>query len=272
MRPVHRGRQQRRWKQPRGTKLVFCAMLTLLCGIATPSQALQITPLFVDAAGESWTQERQDVVWQGIADWTSLILDDQSFDITFTFAAEGSEGYLGLWQASYSYFDGDNVLPWYDGVEHTVLFNVDLFSGDNYIWWGLDAQEQPFEAWDALTVVRHEIGHALGYTGLYGNNYGVTGEEYRYYDLWVSGSTFDAGGLNIALASEGDTYHVSMDYENLMSPALVNGVRRDIEPMNLDMLELAYGYSIIPEPGLFGLLVIGWVGILAVHGRKHSAP
>ena len=248
----------------------FALCLFIVSAISLSAQALTVNATYVDGSGETWTSERVGVIEQAIADWEAVIADPQTIEMTFDFSNAGTGGYLGHWTGSLSYYTGDDVMPWYSDLTHTISFNVDLFSGTNYLWWdGTPAtdDDQPFEAWDALSVARHELGHALGYSGLFKSDYGGANEQ-SYYDAHVTDTTFDPGGLDIELEALDNLYHVAQSYDNLMSPALVNGIRRDIAPMNLDMLSLAYGYDVIPEPASMVLLTTGGAFLLRRRCRR----
>jgi hypothetical protein len=239
----------------------FVAYMALVLG-AAGAHALTINPTFVDGAGETWDATRMGVIDQAIADWEAQIGDAQIIDVSFEFASAGAT-YLGQWGASASLFAGTDVYAWTPGVTHTMRFNVDYFAGANYIWWDatpLDGTDQPFEAWDALSVTRHEIGHMLGFVdGFYYRSWGDTNSD-KWVDEHIAGGIFDPGTLNV-LMSAGNYGHVDDSGAmagDLMVPSLVNSVRRDISTTDLDLLQSAYGYTILtPEPGTAILLGLG---------------
>jgi hypothetical protein len=216
----------------------FVAYMALVLG-AAGAHALTINPTFVDGAGETWDATRMGVIDQAIADWEAQIGDAQIIDVSFEFASAGAT-YLGQWGASAS-----------------------LLAGANYIWWDatpLDGTDQPFEAWDALSVTRHEIGHMLGFVdGFYYRSWGDTNSD-KWVDEHIAGGIFDPGTLNV-LMSAGNYGHVDDSGAmagDLMVPSLVNSVRRDISTTDLDLLQSAYGYTILtPEPGTAILLGLG---------------
>lgn len=233
------------------SRAVLAGLLALLAPLSA-AQALVINPLFVDAAGQTWSAARRAVFNRAIADWTTAILADQSVDVTVTFTHAGAGGYLGQWQVGGAFFNGTDIDPWTDGAEHTIRFNADLFSGDFYTWWDptpTTSADLPFAAWDALSVARHEIAHMMGFSStFYLDNFNLPSEVNRWTSH-ISGTTFDPGGLNVTLASVSNLSHVANSGStagDLMVPALVNGVRRSISQIDLDMLVLAHDYDLRP--------------------------
>ena len=252
--------------------------------VAGGAQALQINPTFVIGEGEIWDSTREGVINQAIADWELAVLDNQTVDVAFTFFHAGTGGYLGQWRGNGSFDEDTDIYPWTDGLSHMIRFNADLFfdAGSGYLWWDPTpdtADDQPVDAWDALSVARHELGHMLGFTdGFYVDHFFTPQEVDRWQDPIV-GTTFDPGGLDVTMASASDLGHVADSGStagDLMTQARVNGVRADIRQIDLDMLALAHGYTV--RVGLLGdLNDDGFVGqkdldiVLAEWGHAGSA-
>jgi hypothetical protein len=110
------------------------------------------------------------------------------------------------------------------------------------------------------------MGHMMGFAvDFYVDDFTLPSE----FDKWTShiaNTTFDPGGLNIEMAGSSNLGHVANSgstLNDLMIPALVNGARRNISQTDLNMLEKAYGYTIIPEPTTALLLLLA-IAIVAV--------
>jgi hypothetical protein len=118
-------------------------------------------------------------------------------------------------------FDGDGSTQWYIDPNPA---NDDEFHTGN-----------PPDGIDLLSVARHEIGHAIGWTG-----------SKRVYNL-LSGDILDQPGLNIVTV--GDTGHTDPDFHpnSLMVPAIAPSVRHGIEVYpDVSLPSKAYYYW-VPE-------------------------
>lgn len=244
-----------------------CAFVGLLPSM---NAALTITPTFVDSSGETWTGDRQGVINQAISEWSSSFADTYHISIQFDFTSVPG-GYLAQCQQSATISTGDNITPWYGGLTLSIHFNAAYFSGANYLWWDstpTTSTDLPSAGWDALSVARHEIGHALGFSTFYASQKG-TQYELSYWSRHITGTTFDPDGLNVALAAADNLSHLSASGATagyLMTPAIANGQRREISSLELNMLDLALGYTAVPEPATALWSALG-LGIIAIARR-----
>ena len=229
-------------------RVALCAAL-LACAVVPTASALTIVPTFMDGSGQVWDATKQAVVNEAISDWEARIHDNQTIDITFDFTTPGTNSYLGLWEGNESVPTGTDMFTWTSGVTHMIHFNADLMDPTLPNYMLFTTGNIPFKNWDALSVARHELGHALGVVnGFYYKNVG----EANAIDKWGShivGATFDPGGLNVPMDTATDPSELSTTgttAHDLMSASLFNGERRDISSTDLQMLELAYHYAIIP--------------------------
>ncbi len=271
-------------------------LVTLMAALSltTPAFAvLNINPTFTDGAGQTWTADRMGVVNQAISEWEAIFAVDaqangQTVNVEFDFTT--GESYLGLWSSEGSTIARTNppvnpeglLRPWDTDVTmpngsytrgnmtQTISLNADLFTGANYVWFDptpLDGSDQPFEGWDALSVMRHEIGHMMGFTTLYGVIPAGTSSVVSDWELQVStvgpATMFDAGGLDLELAASDNLGHFANSVtDDLMLVAIPNGQRRFISDNDIAALETAYDYDLVPEPATMSLLLFGGMAML----------
>jgi hypothetical protein len=235
---------------------LWVGMAAAALGVAwTPrcSQALTIVPTYLDGAGETWTSVRKGVIQEAINEWQASIPDVHTVNVTFAFTHAGTTSYAGLWGGSVSAPVGTNVYPWTSGVTHAINFNVDFFSGAYYTWWDPTPTiggDQPFAAWDALSIARHELGHCLGFTPNFYYNNAFTTSKIDKWSSHITGSTFSSGSLSVSMAASNNLGHLldsGATAGDVMVPILSNNVRRSIGTTDLKMLQVAYGYQIAPQ-------------------------
>lgn len=229
----------------------FMTAALLATALAPVAQAFVITPVYENPA--DWNATEKALISHAIADWQTVTADtapDQAMAVTFRRVNAGLGTYLGQWQ-----FGGQipTAFPYSPGLIHHVYINAaytDLMS--------FSADAPPSDKYDFLTLVRHELGHALGFADrLY-----LEGGQDRWMSR-ISDNTFDAGGLNVPMRADGT--HVNLP-DDLMHYQLVKGVRKDISATDIAMLSLAYGYTPIPEPASLTLLA---AGALLLVRRRH---
>lgn len=243
---------------------------------------LLLNPTFSNTAGETWTASRIAVVNQAIADWANVIagLDDGfggTTNVTINFTADFTNlpgSYLGRWSGSFSFFTGDDLLPWSNTVTHTIHFNAAYFSGPSTLWWDPtpadSGTDKAFADWDALTVARHEIGHMLGFTGSYRTQAGTASEFFPWVSK-ISANVFDPGGLNVAM-EPGDVAHVAAD-SLLMDTTLSNIEGRiGISDTEAGMLALAYGYKLVSVPEPQSLVAVIFLSVICGSRARRRTP
>lgn len=246
--------------------------LGALVALAGQASALTITPTFVAAAGETWTADRTGVVVAAINDWTSRIGDAHNIDVQFTFRNSPDQGFLAVWEGQISADVGADLYAWSPGVTHTVVVNTAYLSGANPLWFDptpATRNDLGFSSFDALSVMRHEIGHMLGFTNEFYVNKFYTDDAVDKWGSRIVDGVFDPGGLSISMAGA-DNAHINQSYSLMMSPAIVNGVRHDITDTDLAMLSATYGYTIIPEPSTWGAAGLGALAFVGLVRRRRA--
>ncbi len=235
--------------------------LVLLAVTSSASAVLDIVVSFDDNA-YVWTNVQKAVVNQAITDWedafSAYVLDETvSFGIDFrnTGAAAVTYG----WDVGWAYLGtGFSSRPWlntghYMGIQPGVM------------WWdptpAIDGDG--IYGYDALTLIRHELGHMLGsQPGLYFDNI-YTGNQTDVWEDQIVGNTFDPGGLNVSMAS-GDHGHTN---GGLMNAYLYTGQRFEVD-QTMAMMALAFDLTPVPEPMTMSLLAIGGVAVLIKRRRS----
>ena len=249
---------------------------------STAPADLVIAANFVDGGGETWDNVRRGVVNQAVSDWMSVLkgVDDgnggilmPTINIDFTFDAVGG---LAAADSSVTAIGGATIRPWLTAgvasLEHTITFNTGVLSGDNFLWFDPtpddDGSDKPFEAWDAVSTARHEIGHVLGFNTIYDNTFNTNDDPWT---ALITGNVFDPSGLAVPM-EPGDPSHLS---EALTSPDLMDTTQSNIDgrlpitATHFQMLQMAYSYTNVPEPSaaLFLGLIGGMAGMWRVFSR-----
>ena len=117
--------------------------------------------------------------------------------------------------------------------------------------------------YDALTIIRHELGHLLGsQPGFYFDNYNVAGHEDKWESEIVS-NVFDPGGLNVSMTA-GDHGHTN---GGLMNAYIYAGQRFDVDAV-MPMMAKAFDLQPVPEPVTMTLLAAG--ALVVLRKRRHA--
>lgn len=237
----------------------FIISLVLLACASNAFAVLDIIPTFDDNP-QVWSDVRKAVVNQAIQDWEDAF---NAYDVDGTVyystqlldAGGGTLAQTSNWIWGWEPAPGESTRPWL-GTGHWMSVSP------TQLWWDPTPETGgDVVGIDALTVVRHELGHVLGvWPGIWFDNYGVPGHT----DLWESqivGNVFDPGGLNVSMTA--DHGHTN---GGLMNPYYLGG-RTDVDA-TMDMFVLAYGLQPIPEPMTMTLLAMGSIAVLAKRRRS----
>jgi len=204
--------------------------------ISTPSDEpiasslLQGGPLVINPTfNANITAAQRAVIQQAINEWEALIPDAGAmvnpYPMTFL---NGPVGGLTAAIANTTWNAGSGTL-----VRCTITIDNDGTTD----WWvdptpGNDSEfdgqgnceaGQPCVDLDLLTAMRHEIGHGMGWAGMFGNNPNPLNAAL------ITGNTFDAPRLNIAFDPTPSSHaDGAVHVDELMNPSLNDGHRKPI--------------------------------------------
>jgi hypothetical protein len=227
-------------------------VVVLLASGACRASSLTITPNFTNG-----TDDQKKIFNQAIQDWLKCLMAPKdkdvklSLDVTFADLGAGTA-------ASTSTLRADaNGLP--KSAKIQVSTNADMFYGTGAV---------PKDQYDALTAIRHELGHALGFNALPAPD---------NYDKWTARIKDDQfkmdDGTFVTLAGKdaAGQSHLPDSVNDLMSTSLGTDTRRDVSNLDLRMLSVAFGYEVCPEPSS---LVLAGVSALCLAGyaRRRRPP
>jgi hypothetical protein len=124
---------------------------------------------------------------------------------------------------------------------------------------------------DALSVMVHELGHAVGFNFLSGT------DGYQKWNDRITGTDFkllDDSLVTMAGATANGLSHIATSYAatDLMNLSVGFGQRRSISTLDLKMLQAAFGYAIIPEPSTILLAGFGLASLAGLgYARRRRA-
>ena len=216
--------------------------LIALAGVSAGAHAFIITPIYITNITGTFSPQEQALVNQAAADWTSRLSlgggNNQNISVRFQLDHGGTDPNFGAFLGQWTYLtSGGSISSPYDSnITQVITLNVDFLP---QFYEGL-APPSPTDGYDVLTILRHELGHMLGfYPGLYSD---ANGDKWASH---ITGTTFDPAGLNVPMNA--DLAHTNVPGD-LMYFSLPQGIRRDVSDTNLQMLSLAEGYSVLPVP------------------------
>jgi hypothetical protein len=124
---------------------------------------------------------------------------------------------------------------------------------------------------DAYSTMLHELGHAIGFNFLSG------GDGYQKWNDQVDSlnaqftlaAAFGGGKVTLSGTDANGLSHVDdATYPNdLMKSVGKNAVRDTISTMDIQMLQTAFNYTVVPEPCSLVLLTLGGLFALAAKRR-----
>jgi MYXO-CTERM domain-containing protein len=258
-------------RRRRGAHARTAALVLLLLTWGVPARAMAILPTFTGTSAEHETLVLAAMGW-----WESTILDP--FTVAIDVALVSLPGDT-LARAL-------DFVPAADGRPSSARIEIDdrvgdlgwfvdptPFDGSEFSGSGLRTVADPAgPAWllfDLLSVVNHELAHALGFT--------INYAEFAAHvvDDPVEGRKYVGAGLDVHLAAAGTHLHNAFYTEDLMSELFGINERRLVSALDVRILADAFGYDAvipvdpdpIPEPTLTALFSLAGVAML-VRGRR----
>jgi hypothetical protein len=160
---------------------------------------------------------------------------------------------------------GSAVTPWDISTFVTIDLNSERVDAGDFSFVG-PSDPVVGGKYDALTIFRHELCHAVGFSATYTDfaaKVTPVPDPYRTY-------TGTGNSFTVELTGAANGTHV-LGNTDLMSAALGTGVRRDISSdPDLEVLMDAYGYT-TPEPATLAFVAIGLASVVAARRRRRAA-
>jgi len=224
--------------------LVLTISAIFILGAWTTANAVLIKPKYAD---NNFPPEQIKVIEEAIREWSVLLGGNDKKTVPITFKCDPAQEKLGHTDV---FVNPDGSI----GLATVTIKNPALY-------WTLDDPEKwdnsHMSQVDALTVVKHEIGHALGWIDTVGCNFMkkvIEVDGNRFYDK-NGDKKFDDGDYDLKDGSDWGGHAQAED--ELMSAEQEPGKRFHPTDAYAKILGDAYGYGVTPEPATMLLLGVG---------------
>ena len=214
----------------------------VLCLPGSAASAIIATYTNVDAPAQA-------VVDTAIGFWEDLLPDSFEFKIsveraflggTLAFASDFVEASGLPISASMTIDDGSGGVPWF--VDDTPDDDVEFRRGRNPFHAVANRDGAADGAFDLLSVVEHELAHALGFSRFY------SAFAAHLVDNEDGNRDYVGSTVTARLTGLGGGTHILPEAHpfDLLNPELQPGHRLSPSPLDLALLRDAFGYSLAP--------------------------